>query len=451
MQLLKTEKKAAGSLALVYAMRMMGLFMVLPVFTLYADQYHEVTPLLMGLAIGVYGLTQGLLQIPFGMMSDKIGRKKVIVFGLLLFFAGSIVAALSESIYTIILGRALQGMGAIASVVMALAADLSREEIRMRIMASIGMSIGVAFMLSMIIGPSIAAIFGLSGIFWLNAIFALLGIVVILTITPTPEESKFQRDTQLDLSALKSILSNVELLKLNVGVMILHLVLAATFVVFPLILRDQLNVPVEDHWKTYLSVFAVSIFAMVPFIIAAEKHQKMKQMMFLGVSILFVSMAGMIFVNSFYTIVFMLFLFFTGFNFLESVLPSLISKLSPAGNKGTAMGAFSTFQFLGAFIGGVSGGAIYGAYDFSYVYTFAALLFALWLMVIFTMKKPKPLSSKSIKIPETYMQSSSAFKQLLLTIKGVDEVSVFLEDKVAYLKINKKELDEQGLNKIISL
>jgi len=448
LKLLQTEKKAAASLALVYALRMMGLFMVLPVFSLYSSQYEGITPLLMGLAIGIYGLTQGLLQIPFGIMSDRFGRKRLIIIGLFIFFIGSIVAALSHSIYTIILGRAFQGMGAVAAVVMALAADLSREEIRIRIMATIGMSIGIAFMLSMIIGPYVAVTFGLSGLFYINAGLAILGILVIAFITPNPIESKFQRDVQMDFSVLGRILSNKELLRINFGVLILHLVLAATFVVFPLILRDHLHVPVEQHWKTYSIVFLLSVIAMVPLIIVAEKFKKMKGMMLIGITLLLTSMIGMNFVDHYFATAAMLWLFFTGFNFLESVLPSLISKLAPAGNKGTAMGSFSTFQFFGAFLGGVLGGWIYGDFGVHMVYIFAASLFAIWLLIAGSMKKPKALSSFTFHLSEYQIKDIAAYQSKLLSLDGVNDVSIFLEEQVAYLKIDKSIFSEEQLSNL---
>lgn len=448
MQFLKTEKKAAASLAIVYALRMMGLFMVLPVFTLYADQYDQVTPLLMGVAIGIYGLTQGLLQIPFGMMSDRFGRKRMIAIGLLMFFCGSIVAALADSIYSIILGRALQGMGAIAAVIMALAADLSREEIRLRMMAGIGMSIGFAFMASMVLGPYLAATFGLSGIFWINAVLAILAMLVITFITPNPVQSKFQRDVQMDFSALKSILSNSELLKINVGVLILHWVLAATFIAFPLILRDHLHVAVDQHWKTYSVVFLLSVLAMLPLIIAAEKYRKMKAMMLVAIGLLLLAMLAMNIFEYYLSIAFTLCLFFTSFNFLESVLPSLIAKLAPAGSKGTAMAVFSTFQFMGAFIGGVTGGYLYGSFDLLAVYKLSAGLFLVWLIIVLGMKTPKALSSLSYPLTTEQLDNIAQCHTQLMALKGVDDVSIFIEDKIAYLKIDKKDFSEASLKSI---
>jgi MFS family permease len=219
---------------------------------------------LIGLAIGIYGLTQGLFQLPFGFLSDRYGRKKIIVLGLLIFCAGSVVAAEAETIYQIIAGRALQGLGAIAAVVMALAADLTREQVRIRIMAFIGMSIGLSFMISMIIGPVVAARYGLSALFWMTAVLSILGILVIVLVTPQPHSQGFHRDAQLSIQDVGKIAANRELLKLDFGVFVLHLVLSATFVVFPLMLKNQLSIDVALHWKTYLPVFALSVVFLVP-------------------------------------------------------------------------------------------------------------------------------------------------------------------------------------------
>ena len=240
--MLQTEKRAAVSLALVYALRMLGLFMILPVFSLHAQDYTGATPVLIGFAIGIYGLTQGLFQLPFGFLSDRFGRKPIIVAGLVIFCIGSMLAAEAESIQQIIAGRALQGLGAIAAAVMALAADLTREEVRLRIMAIIGMSIGASFMLSMIVGPTIAAVYGLRLLFWFTAVLGVLGILVIVFVTPKPPKQSFHRDAQVSPRDIGKVVANTELLKLGFGVFALHLVLAATFVVFPLVLQQDLQI-----------------------------------------------------------------------------------------------------------------------------------------------------------------------------------------------------------------
>ncbi len=448
--MLKTEKQAATSLALVYAFRMIGLFMILPVFSLYAAEYKGATPVLIGLAIGIYGLTQGLFQLPFGFLSDRIGRKKMIVLGLLFFCAGSAMAAMADSIQQIIAGRAIQGMGAIAAVVMALAADLSREEIRIRVMASIGMSIGVAFMISMVMGPVLAADYGISGIFWITAGLALLSILIILFMTPNPQQQKFHRDTQLSIGDISKVVKNVELLRLDVGVFILHMVLSATFVLFPLILRDELKVAVGAQWETYLPVFILSIFVMIPMIIIAEKNRKMKQMFLIGITLVALAEVGLFGLHGYVAMFSMLVLFFSGFNFLEASLPSLVAKIAPADMKGTAMGLYSSAQFFGAFSGGVLGGVMLGYADHRIAFIELALLLCLWWLVAFFMKKPLAVTSRIVSLSEMDDEAIAHFKQQVGKMPGVQEVTVYPEDQVAYLKIDKKAFDDAAFEGLLA-
>lgn len=447
--MLKTEKRAALSLALIYAFRMIGLFMILPVFSLYASDYSGATPLLIGLAIGVYGLTQGLFQLPFGFLSDRLGRKKMIVLGLLLFCAGSIMAAMAESINQIIFGRALQGMGAIAAVVMALAADLTREEVRIRIMAIIGMSIGFSFMLSMILGPVFAASFGISGIFWITAALAFLSIFIILFVTPNPEQQGFHRDAQVSIADISRVAANAELLRLDVGVFVMHLVLAATFVIFPLVLRDQLQLPVGQHWKTYLPVFLLSIFLMLPMIIVAEKKGKMKIMFLLGILVVAAAELGLYYFSGYASLFTMLVLFFGGFNFLEASMPSLVAKIAPADMKGTAMGLFSSAQFLGAFTGGLVGGWMLSYENYALAFFQLSLIMMLWWAVAFFMKNPKAVSSRIVSLVEMDEPSMLDFRQRAEKLPGVQEITVYLEDRIAYMKIDKKLFAEEALESLM--
>ena len=447
--MLISEKRATFSLSLVYALRMMGLFMILPVFSLYADQFGDTTPVLTGLAIGIYGLTQGLFQLPFGFMSDRFGRKKIIVIGLLIFCAGSIVAAEADSIYQIIGGRALQGLGAIAAAVMALAADLTREEVRMRIMAFIGMSIGVSFMLSMVLGPVLAASYGLASLFWITAGLALLGILVIVFITPQPLNQSFHRDTQLSLKDVGLILRNTELQKLNVGIFVLHLVLAATFVIFPLVLRDSLQVDQALHWKMYLPVFVISVLFMVPMIITAEKFSQTKRVYVLAIVLLMLAEVGLAFGNSYVLAFGMMVLFFTGFNFLEASLPSLVSCLAPADMKGTAMGIFASSQFLGAFCGGLTGGLLLANNSYTHAFLVLVAVIGLWLVVAMTMQPPKPLRSKIVSLKGLENGELDLFLERAKLVEGVREVSVYVEDQIAYLKVE-KTFDEQALNGLLA-
>ena len=447
--MLKTEKRAAVSLALIYAFRMIGLFMILPVFSLYAQDYQGATPMMIGLAIGIYGLTQGLFQLPFGFLSDRVGRKKMIVIGLLLFAAGSVVAALAESIQQVVAGRALQGMGAIAAVVMALAADLTREEVRVRVMATIGMSIGLAFMVSMVLGPALAAVIGVSGLFWMTALLAVLSLFVLLFLTPNPHQERFHRDAEVSLADIPKVLVNKELLRLDLGVFLLHMTLAATFVLFPLVLRDQLALPVERHWQVYLPVFVISIGVMLPMIILAEKKARMKPMYLLGIALVLLAELGMAELRGFWAAFVMLVLFFGGFNFLEASMPSLVAKIAPADRKGTAMGLFSTAQFLGAFAGGTLGGGLLASGDPQRGFLALAAMPLLWLITAFFMPNPKPVSTRLVSLTGWNEEAMQMFEEAARHLSGVQEVAVFPEDQTAYLKVESRVFDEQALTNLL--
>ncbi len=423
--------------------------MILPVFSLYADDFTGATPLLTGLAIGIYGLTQGLFQLPFGFLSDRFGRKKIIVIGLLIFCLGSIVAAEADSIYQIIAGRALQGLGAIAAAIMALAADLTREEVRLRVMAFIGMSIGASFMVSMVVGPLLAANYGLSLIFWITAGLALAGIAVIIFITPNPQSQAFHRETQLSLADVGKIVKNVDLQRLDLGVFVLHLVLSATFVVFPLILRDSLFIDAAVHWKTYLPVFAFSVLGMLPLIIIAEKFRQLKSMFLVGITIVLLAEAGLALVTTYDMVFLMLVLFFIGFNFLEASLPSLVARIAPADMKGTAMGLFSSAQFLGAFSGGIVGGVLLASENPARGFLVLAGIVLAWLLIASFMKQPKLLASKIVSLKNMEDETLNLFVKKALLIDGVNEVSVYADDRVAYLKVE-KSFDEETLTALLA-
>ena len=447
--MLKTEKRAAISLALVYALRMLGLFMILPVFSLHAHDYSAATPVLIGLAIGIYGLTQGLFQLPFGFLSDRFGRKVVIVGGLLIFCVGSLLAAEAESIYQVIAGRALQGLGAIAAAVMALAADLTREEVRLRIMAIIGMSIGASFMLSMIIGPIIAAEFGLRLLFWMTAGLAVLGILVIVFITPQPPRQAFHRDAQVSLRDIGRVAGDFELLKLGFGVFALHLVLAATFVVFPLVLQQNLQVAEALHWRTYLPVFVLSVFILVPMVIVAEKFRKSRPVFAFAVVMLALAEIGLALSQTYAAVFVMLVLFFGAFNFLEAIMPATVARIAPADMKGTAMGLFSSAQFIGAFAGGLLGGFLLGMGDYGTTFLWLAAILGAWFLLALTMKTPRYLASRIVSLRDLDSQQLQRFVEQAGSIEGVHEISVYETDRVAYLKVE-KGFDDSRLQALVS-
>ena len=437
-QLGTQEKRAGISLALIYAFRMLGLFMILPVFALYAEDLPEATPLLTGLALGIYGLTQAMLQIPFGMLSDKIGRKPVIAAGLVIFALGSLIAASSVSIYGIIAGRAIQGAGAIASALMALAADLSREEHRMRMMALIGISIGLAFATSMVLGPVINEWIGMSGIFAGTAVLAVMGIGILYLFVPDPRDSHFHRDAELQPSSLGSVLKTTDLLRLDVGIFSLHFVLMSVFLVIPLELRDGAVLAASQHWMLYLPVFIISLVLMVPFIILAEKKDKMKPVFVGAIAALIIAVLGLLSGRDLTTIAIFMTLFFAAFNLLEASLPSLIAKTAHADQKGTAMGIYSSSQFFGAFAGGALGGIAHDAWGIDGVYVLALAMLSTWFLVALFMKKPRNLSTYLMKVAEVNEQD-------LLAVTGVVEAAIVKEEGVAYLKVQKNILDEEKL------
>jgi len=440
------ERRAAFSLASIFALRMMGLFMILPVFALYAESLKGVTSTQVGLAIGIYGLTQALLQIPFGMLSDRIGRKPVIAGGLLIFAIGSVVAAMATSIEGIIFGRALQGAGAVAAAVMALAADLTSETHRTKAMAVIGMSIGLSFIVAMVAGPVLNHLVGVPGIFEITAVLALAGIAMLYLVVPNPEKTTFHRDTEAEPAKFREVLHNGQLLRLDFGILTLHMVLSASFVVLPLALRDSGFAPAH-HWQLYLPVMVLAMALSVPFIIIAEKKRRMKQVFVGAVSLLLLSQFALIWgYRHFWAIALLLLGFFTAFNLLEATLPSLVSKVAPAQSKGTAMGVYTTSQFIGAFIGGVSGGWVHQHYGNSAVFMLCSGFIGLWLLAASSMREPSYLSTEMLPLGEVDSTKVSWLEQQLLAIKGVAEASVNVDDGIAYLKVDSRDLDRDALS-----
>ncbi|MEO1896058.1 MAG: MFS transporter [Methylococcales bacterium] len=444
------ERRASISLASIYALRMFGLFMILPVLTLFSDFYEGSTPLLIGLAMSVYGLTQALFQIPFGLLSDRFGRKKMIVLGLLLFITGSVVAALSTSIYGVLIGRALQGCGAIAAVVMALAADLTQEVHRTKIMAMIGMSIGLSFAVAMVVGPILANFAGIQSIFWVTAVLAVIALLLVLYVVPNPLELKVHPDAESLPSQFKDVLLNFDLLRLDFGIFILHLVLMASFIIIPLQLRAT-GLEQSLHWQVYLPVLLGSMAIVIPFVILAEKKHKMKSVFIGAIAALCLAFIGFaFFYDSLTGIIVFLALFFCGFNLLEATLPSLISKTAPGDMKGTAMGVYSTSQFLGAFIGGTLGGWCYGQWGVVAVFIVCIIATLLWLVVAMKMRTPRYLANLIVSLEGLASEQPDKLNEMLVNVTGVAEARVHVEEKLAYLKVDNSILDRKALQDFLT-
>lgn len=442
----RLEWRAVLSLSGIYMLRMLGLFMILPVFALYATELRGVTPALTGLAIGIYGITQAFLQIPAGLLSDRIGRKPVIIGGLLLFALGSVIAATTDSIYMIIFGRAIQGAGAIAAVVMALVADLTREEHRIKAMALIGMSIGVSFALALILGPVLARWVGVPGIFAVTAVLALLGIGVVAYVVPRPTELRVHRESEAVPAQFGRVLRRPELLRLDFGILMLHCILTATFVVTPLVLRDEAGVAAAAHWKIYLPVLVASVLAMVPFILQAERKGHVKPVFLGAIVMLALVQLGLYLVPvTLVSMVALLWLFFTAFNLLESMLPSLVSRVAPADCRGTAMGFYSSSQFFGAFLGGTIGGWLHGEFGLHSIFICSAAGAIVWLLLAAGMSVPAKLASvlyrMNVATPEQLEQRVAQLRALA----GVSEVVVVAEEGMAYLKVDRRVFKEANL------
>lgn len=356
--------------------RMLGLFMILPVFSVAAMQLSGATPKLIGMTLGIYGLTQACFQIPFGMLSDRIGRKPLIFFGLILFFIGSVICALSHSIYLLMLGRALQGSGAIGSTVLATVADITPEHSRAKAMAFVGLSIGLSFTLAMIAGPIINHYFQLSGIFWTTALLSLMGVVLLKVLPTLPKPLKTSE------KKFRDVLHNKQLLKLNIGIFSMHAILTALFVVIPIILTQQLNLSSQTQIILYLVVLIVAFAFALPFIIIAEAKKKMHGVFISAIGIIVSVMCLFSFLNTnALTTSTLLLLFFTAFTLLEALLPSLVSKTAPPEKKGAAMGVYSSSQFFGIFIGGTLGGVVYEHLGIAGVFIFCAIIAALWFLL----------------------------------------------------------------------
>ena len=417
---------------------MLGLFMVLPVLALHIDGYSGASPLLLGVTLGIYGLTQAVLQIPLGLLSDKIGRRPVIVGGLVVFIIGSVIAASAESITWLIIGRAVQGAGAIASTLMALVSDLTSEENRTKSMAAIGASIGLSFMLAMILGPAISTAMGLAGIFWVTALLGLIGIAVFLGAVPRAISVQHNRETLTDIGQMGRLFYAPNLWRLNVGIFTLHLVLMAGFVVIPTILTEEMGISGDSLWWVYLLLIGGGFFAMLPVMILSEKYRRQKYSFVAAVAIMAILMSVLSVCRGNLLTGFLLWLFFAAFNLLEAMLPSWLSKVCPAGQKGTAMGIYSTSQFLGAFAGGILGGWSLQQFGIDGLFVLLSAILAIWCLVALGLQTPRPLQTVVLNVGD---MAHEKFAKLILNVPGVEDILVVKGEQLAYAKVDKKTVD----------
>ena len=433
------ERRSTFALSSIFALRMLGLFMIVPVFSVAGQSYQYATPALIGLAVGVYGLTQALLQIPFSLIADRFSRKPLIIIGLLLFALGGAIAAMSETIYGVIIGRAIAGGGAVSAVVMALLADVTREENRMKAMATMGMSIGVSFVIAFSLGPWLTGVMGISGLFWVTTLMGLLAIGMVFMVPKTTRHHKnFQQGY---LTQLKQVLKMKDLNRLHVSVFTLHLLLTAMFIYVPSQLINFADIPLSSHGLVYLPLLVISLFFAFPSIILAEKFRNMRGIFLTAIGGIIAGLLVMIFgFESKYVLLLGLGLFFIAFNVMEALLPSWLSKAAPIQSKATAMGVNASGQFLGAFCGGILGGQLLVLNNTSLGWSILTVIAIVWLLISFGLSQPRYLSSVIFSLPEN--KQTDEWTSQLLAIRGIEEVVVMPEQQVAYIKVDKLLIDD---------
>ncbi|MDM1280761.1 MFS transporter [Acinetobacter indicus] len=442
------ERRSTFALSSIFALRMLGLFMIIPVFSVAGQSYQYATPTLIGLAVGVYGLTQAILQIPFSLIADRYSRKPLVVLGLLLFALGGAIAAMSETIYGVIIGRAIAGGGAVSAVVMALLADVTREEQRTKAMAMMGMSIGLSFVIAFSAGPWLTGLVGISGLFWVTTIMGLAAIAMLLLV---PKVTRHHRNFQQGyLPQLKQVLKMGDLNRLHLSVFTLHLLLTAMFIYAPPQLIEYAGLPLSSHGWVYLPLLVLSLFFAFPSIILAEKYRKMRGIFLTAIGGIILGLIVMIFgFESKYILLIGLGLFFIAFNVMEALLPSWLSKAAPIQSKATAMGVNASSQFLGAFFGGMIGGQLLLLNNTAMGWSILTAVAIIWLLMSFSLAQPRYLSSMVFRLPEA--KQTDEWTSQLLAIHGIEEVVVMSEQQVAYIKVDKQQIDDAARQQLTHL
>ncbi len=441
------------ALGSIFALRMLGLFMIVPVFAVYGQGYTGATPALIGLAIGIYGLSQAILQIPVSLLADRTSRKRLIVIGLLIFAVGGAISAMSTSIWGVILGRAIAGAGAISAVAMALLADVTREQHRNKAMAAMGMTIGLSFIVAFSLGPYITKSIGLSGLFWLTSAAGVLAIG-LLTVVPTPHRLLKQNPLGFRIQ-LKSVLALPDLNRMHVSIFALHLLMTAAFVMLPQQLEKYAQIPITHQGWYYLPLLLLGAMMTIPAIIIAEIKQQMRLIFIAAVGLIVVSLVVLMVEQNRVGMVLGIGLFFISFNLLEAMVPSWLAKRAPVAARATAMGINASSQFLGAFAGGVLGGLLLTYANSHVSWGILAGLAVVWLFVVIRLGSPPYLSSLSIRLPDHPLTGFKThiddWADCLLAVEGVEDIVVLLDEHVAYLKVDKRKLNEYARQQLCDL
>ena len=445
----KQEIRAAVAVAALFLVRMLGLFMILPVLPLVGEELEQSTPFRVGLALGIYGLSQAFLQIPLGLASDHFSRKSVVTFGLILFTFGSCIAAFGQDIFTVILGRFIQGCGAISSTLLALVSDVTRIDHRSKAMGIIGIAIGLSFGFSIILGPLIFSYQGLSGIFSFSAFLGLIGLIILWKLVPTPISIKTNLDTKVALDKCWLMLSDRTLVPIYSGVFFLHYLLTSGFMVFPLIFRDF---GIEDgmHSIYYFGVFLVALFLMSPLVWLSDRPGRSHNVLQGMVCCLIIAMIGLANALSSVVILISMVVFFVGFNLLEVLLPAHMSKIVAAGTRGTGMGIYSTFQFLGTFMGGVSAGLLLSYADIIMLLYANAGIGVVWLVMCFKLQSLDGIQSRVVHLKAFESKPEKLLLEQLLSLNGVLDAVLIYEERVAYLKVQNDLFDDSQLQEFIT-
>lgn len=444
------EKRAITGLGGIFALRMLGLFMIVPVFSVYGTQYQHATPFLIGIAIGIYGLGQAIFQIPLGLLADKLPRKPIIIAGLLMFALGGVICATANDIYQVIIGRLIAGSGAVSAVVMALLADVTREQYRTKAMATMGLTIAMSVMIAFGLGPMLTTFMGISGLFWVTVASAILAIA-LLFIVPTPTRVLKQN---LENKPIKQqfldVLKISDINRLHIAIFTLHLSMTAMFTLLPTQFSQVLNLGVSQQGYVYLPLLLLGFIIAVPLIIIAEKRRQMRQIFLASLALLVIGLA-ILAVGSHIGILLLvgLAIYYIGFNSLEATIPSWISKRAPVANKATAMGINSSAQFLGAFAGGAIGGILSTQPTWQGWAILSAISF-IALIAIIPIMSPPYLTSTTITLPSDTHDLTNWAKQVS-SIDGIEEMVMIPKEGIAYLKLDKEKLTDDTRQQLSQL